>query len=74
MGRVTRKTIAAVLAVLLLCALVLTGCMAERDEGMETTAKDAALMTEEQTVAEDKDVFWIVTDEDSGMKTPWWKR
>lgn len=74
MGRVTRKTIAAVLAVLLLCALVLTGCMAERDEGTETTAKDAALMTEEQTVAEDKDVFWIVTDEDSGMKTPWWKR
>ena len=74
MGRVTRKTIAAVLAVLLLSALVLTGCMAERDEGMETTAKDAALMTEEQTVAVDKDVFWIVTDEDSGMKTPWWKR
>lgn len=67
MGRVTRKTIAAVLAVLLLSALVLTGCIAERDEGMETTAKDAALMTEEQTVAEDKDVFWIVTDEDSGM-------
>ena len=69
MGRVTRKTIAAVLAVLLLSALVLTGCMAERDEGMETTAKDAALMTEEQTVAEDKDVFWIVTDEDSVMNS-----
>ena len=80
MGRVTRKTIAAVLAVLSLCALLLSGCQNETisngnteqtdvavDTVVNTTTESAECQEEEETEPSDpKDVFWIVTDESVG--------
>ena len=81
MRRVTRKTIAAVLAVLCVCLLVLSGCKKEPgsseteeqtgvavDTVVNTTTESAECQEEEETEPSDpKDVFWIVMDNTVGM-------
>ena len=68
MGRVTRKTIAAVLAVLSLCALLLSGCKKEpgssETEGQTEAVTNSTVITEP---SDPKDVFWIVMDKTVSM-------
>lgn len=81
MRSVTRKTIAVVLAVLSLCALLLSGCQrnpggsgtTEQTGAMSETAENTTAITEsvelpEETVNSDSgDTFWIVMDNTPGM-------
>ena len=81
MRRVTAKIIATVLAVLSLCALLLSGCQrnpggsgtTEQTGAMSETAENTTAITEsvelpEETVNSDSgDTFWIVMDKTVGM-------
>ena len=72
MGRVTRKTIAAVLAVLCICALMLTGCVTVPAEQVtlgnvwqSETIGNTTLVDEVTETTEDKIVLRIVIEEGS---------
>ena len=68
MRRVTRKTIAAVLAMLLLCALLLSGC--KKEPGSSETEGQTEAVTNSTVITEPPDpdkVFWIVMDKTVGM-------
>ena len=68
MRRVTRKTIAAVLTMLLLCALLLSGC--KKEPGSSETEGQTEAVTNSTVITEPPDpdkVFWIVMDKTVGM-------